>query len=68
MLKGLMMATLIFLLLVMGYGMFFGADEERPEWMTGSRTYPLLNASGTAMSDFVQENRGTEDETAGTNE
>jgi membrane protein required for colicin V production len=68
MLKGLMMATLIFLLLVMGYGMFFGADEERPEWMTQSRTYPLLNASGTAMSDFVRENRGAEDEAAGTNE
>jgi membrane protein required for colicin V production len=52
----------------MGYGMFFGADEERPEWMTGSRTYPLLNASGTAMSDFVRENRGADDEAAGTNE
>jgi membrane protein required for colicin V production len=55
--KGLIGATLIFLLLVMGYETIFGADEKRPEWMTGSRTYPLLNASGEAMSGFVAERR-----------
>ena len=54
-LKGLIIATLIFLLFVMGYDMVYGADEERPEWMTTSRTYPLLNASGDAMSEFVRE-------------
>ena len=54
-LKGLIMATLIFLLFVMGYDMVYGADEGRPEWMTTSRTYPLLNASGDAMSEFVRE-------------
>jgi membrane protein required for colicin V production len=54
-LKGLIMATLIFLLFVMGYDMVYGADEGRPEWMTTSRTYPLLNASGEAMSEFVRE-------------
>ena len=43
-LKGLIGATLIFLLLVMGYEMVFGAKEKHPEWMTASRTYPLLNA------------------------
>jgi membrane protein required for colicin V production len=56
--KGLIGATLIFLLLVMGYETIFGAGEKRPEWMTGSRTYPLLNASGEAMSGFVAERRG----------
>jgi membrane protein required for colicin V production len=56
--KGLIGATLIFLLLVMGYETIFGSDEKRPEWMTGSRTYPLLNASGEAMSGFVAERRG----------
>ena len=55
--KGLIGATLIFLLLVMGYETIFGADEKRPEWMTGSRTYPLLNASGGAMSGFVAARR-----------
>ena len=54
-LKGLIMTTLIFLLFVMGYDMVYGADEGRPEWMTTSRTYPLLNASGDAMSEFVRE-------------
>ena len=54
-LKGLIMATLIFLLIVMGYDLVYGEDEGRPEWMTTSRTYPLLNASGDAMSDFVRE-------------
>ena len=54
-LKGLIIATLIFLLFVMGYDMVYGADEGRPEWMTTSRTYPLLNASGEAMSEFVRE-------------
>lgn len=54
-LKGLIMATLIFLLFVMGYDMVYGKDEGRPEWMTTSRTYPLLNASGEAMSELVRE-------------
>lgn len=57
MLKGLIFSTLIFLLLVMGYETLFGEKEPRPEWMTKSRTYPLLNASGDAMSAFVRERR-----------
>jgi membrane protein required for colicin V production len=56
--KGLIAATLIFLLLVMGYETVFGAKEKRPLWMTESRTYPLLNASGEAMSGFVAARRG----------
>ncbi|MFC4291712.1 CvpA family protein [Sphingorhabdus arenilitoris] len=57
MLKGLIGATLIFLLLVMGYETIFGGAAERPDWMTQSRTYPLLNASGEAMSAFIKERR-----------
>ena len=64
--KGLIGATLIFLLLVMGYETLFGGDEKRPEWMTKSRTYPLLNASGDAMSEFVRGRRDAEE--AGTEE
>jgi membrane protein required for colicin V production len=56
-LKGLIGATLIFLFLVMGYETLYGGDAKRPEWMTGSRTYPLLNASGDAMSSFVRDRR-----------
>jgi membrane protein required for colicin V production len=61
MLKGLIFSTLIFLLLVMGYETLFGAKEPRPEWMSTSRTYPLLNASGDAMSAFVRERRNAPD-------
>jgi membrane protein required for colicin V production len=57
MVKGLIIATLIFLLLVLGYETLFDEREPRPEWMTKSRTYPLLNASGEAMSSFVREQR-----------
>jgi membrane protein required for colicin V production len=57
MVKGLIIATLLFLLFVMGFDLVYGADEGRPEWMTSSRTYPLLNASGVALSEFVREQR-----------
>ena len=66
MVKGLIIATLIFLLIVMGYDVVFGADEGRPEWMTTSRTYPLLNASGDAMSEFVRAQRAASKDAADT--
>lgn len=59
MIKGLILATLAFLLLAMGYETLFGLEEPRPDWMVKSRTYPLLNASGNAMSEFVREQRAT---------
>jgi len=55
--KGLIGATLLFLLLVMGYETVFGGKEKRPAWLTDSRTYPLVNASGEAMSSFVAQRR-----------
>lgn len=62
MVKGLIMATLLFLIIVMGYETLFGEREPRPEWMVKSRTYPLLNASGVAMSEFVREQRDEDGE------
>ena len=59
MIKGLILATLAFLLLAMGYETLFGLEEPHPDWMVKSRTYPLLNASGNAMSEFVREQRAT---------
>ena len=53
--KGLIGASLIFLFLVMAYETAFGGKAERPDWMTASRTYPLLNASGDALSTFIRE-------------
>lgn len=54
MLKGLVGATLFFLLANLATDMVYGPDEERPEWMTESRTFPLLNASGRAIIDWVE--------------
>ncbi|PHR15276.1 MAG: colicin V production protein [Sphingopyxis sp.] len=63
MVKGLIGATLLYLLVVLVYDTIYGADEPRPEWLGESRTYPLLNASGKAMIDFVQEQRKLTEET-----
>ncbi|MDQ3139816.1 MAG: CvpA family protein [Pseudomonadota bacterium] len=57
-LKGLIGATLLYLGASLLYDTFYGRMAERPEWMTKSRTYPLLNASGRAIVDFVETRRG----------
>jgi membrane protein required for colicin V production len=38
--------------------MVYGTEADRPEWMTTSRTFPLLNASGRAIVDWVEARRG----------
>lgn len=62
--KGLIAASLLFLLIVMGYETIFGGDSQRPEWLTTSRTYPLVNASGEAISALVAQRRAAEQEKA----
>src|SRR3954451_11437812 len=57
MLKGLLGATLFFLLANLATDMVYGAQADRPQWMTKSRTYPLLNASGRAIVDWVEARR-----------
>ena len=56
-LKGLLGVTLFFLLANLATDMVYGAQADRPEWMTKSRTYPLLNASGRAIVDWVEARR-----------
>jgi membrane protein required for colicin V production len=56
-LKGLLGATLFFLLANLATDMVYGPQANRPEWMTKSRTYPLLNASGRAIVDWVEARR-----------
>lgn len=55
-LKGLIISTLLFLLLILSMETIYG-PEDKPEWLTESRTYPLLNASGNALSSFIRERR-----------
>jgi membrane protein required for colicin V production len=57
-LKGLLGATLFFLLANLATDMVYGPQADRPQWMTKSRTYPLLNASGRAIVDWVEARRG----------
>ena len=54
--KGLLIATIGFLLLTLLYDIGYGTAP-RPEWMTASRSYPALSASGAAMSKVVAERR-----------
>ncbi len=57
MLKGLLIATTLFLAANLVYDTIYGRRAARPEWMAGSRTYPLLDASGRAIVDFVERRR-----------
>jgi membrane protein required for colicin V production len=57
MLKGLIGATLFFLLANLATDLVYGPQAKRPEWLTHSRTFPLLNASGRAIVDWVETRR-----------
>ena len=56
-LKGLLAATVLFLAVNLADDTVFGGGSARPEWMRTARTYPLLNASGRAVVDWVQRRR-----------
>ncbi len=60
-LKGLIIATLLYLLLILLMETIW-TGEDKPEWLTQSRTYPILNASGNALSTFIEERRASLDE------
>ena len=57
-LKGLLGATLFFLLANLATDIVYGPQADRPQWMTKSHTYPLLNASGRSIVDWVEARRG----------
>ena len=57
-LKGLIGATLLYLGGNLVFDTLYGRTAERPDWMLESRTYPLLQASGRAIVDFVEARRG----------
>ena len=62
MVKGLAGATLFFLLANLATDMIYGGEADRPDWMTESRTYPLLNATARAVVDWVETRRTEGDE------
>lgn len=56
-LKGLILASLGFLLVVLVIDTLSGGPARRPEWIVKSRTYPLLNATSAGIADFVDRRR-----------
>lgn len=56
-LKGLILASLAFLLLTLVIDTVKGGPASRPEWLTKSTTYPLLEATSAEISDFVERRR-----------
>ncbi len=56
-LKGLIFASLAFLLLVLVSDTVWGGPSNRPLWLTKSRTYPLLNATSTYIGEIVARRR-----------
>ena len=61
-LKGLIWATLLYLLLSLIYDTIWGRAAARPEWISESRTYHLLESSGETIVDLVEAQRGPDPE------
>src|SRR3546814_6731501 len=53
-LKGLILASLLFLLAVLVLDTTGGGPTERPDWLTQSRSYPLLNARSEEHTSELQ--------------
>lgn len=56
-LKGLIIASLAFLLVVLVLDTIGGGPTRRPAWIKEARTYPLLNVTSNAIADFVDRRR-----------
>lgn len=59
-LKGLAVATMVFLLVSIVYNTIYGGGAARPDWVEQSRTYPLLNALSRAVIDYVDDRQDAE--------
>jgi len=55
--KGLIGASLLFLLVNLFFDVVWGTDEAKPEWLRSAKTYPLLKLSSQAIVDWVEERR-----------
>lgn len=55
--KGLILSSLVFLLVVLVTDTMSGGPSRRPDWLMQSQTYPLLNATSASIADFVDRRR-----------
>ena len=58
--KGLIGASLLFLLINLFFDVTWGRDEAKPAWLQASRTYPLLKLSSQAIVDWVERRRASD--------
>jgi membrane protein required for colicin V production len=56
-LKGLVVVSVVFLLVVLVFDTVGGGPKGRPAWITGSVTYPLLDRTSAGIADFVDRRR-----------
>ena len=56
-LKGLIFASLAFLLVVLVIDTMGGGPAQRPDWITTSRVYPLLDSTSARIADLVDRRR-----------
>jgi membrane protein required for colicin V production len=56
-LKGLIVASLAFLLIVLVLDTLHGGPRARPQWLTEARVYPLLKVTSASVADFVDRRR-----------
>lgn len=56
-LKGIIFASLLFLLIVLVTDTIGGGAKRRPEWIVTSKTYPLLVTTSSTVADFVERRR-----------
>ncbi len=55
-LKGAVIVMIAFSIVVLGYDTIWGR-EGRPDWITGARTYPVVNAASDASVAYISERR-----------
>lgn len=55
--KGLVLCSLAFLLLVLVIDTIAGGPKRRPDWITQSRTYALLDSTSASIADIVYRRR-----------
>ncbi|MBO9623646.1 MAG: CvpA family protein [Sphingomonas sp.] len=56
-LKGLILVSIAFLLVVLVLDTVYGGPAKRPEWMRKSRSYPMLDATSSTIAEFVERRR-----------
>ncbi|RYD87487.1 MAG: CvpA family protein [Sphingomonadales bacterium] len=56
-LKGLLLVSVSFLLLMLVLDTMSGGPSRRPDWIKLSTTYPLLNATSASIADVVDRRR-----------